>query len=121
MKDLEAEGRCLVCALPLPAKADDGICSRRCAGLRKRSEVVAERERNVWKTAIVERLRALKPGTTICPGALSRELLPTDAHPIALLRPLIFELQAERKIQLSQGGQAILWRKIRGPFRVRLK
>lgn len=121
MNDERSNGRCLVCALPLPKNADDGICSRRCAGLRRRAQVVTGPERERWKSAILQRLEGLEAGTTICPGALARELLPNDPQPIALLRPLIFELQDERRVQLSQAGRTVIWRKIKGPFRVRLR
>jgi hypothetical protein len=121
MKVESVEGRCVVCALPLPVKAEDAICSRRCAGMRRRALVVAGREREHWKSAILKSLGGLGDGTTICPGALARELLPKDSHPLALLRPLIFELQEERRVVLSQSGCAIIWRKVRGPFRIRLR
>ncbi len=115
------DGRCVVCALPLPKKSTDGICSRRCAGLRRRAEAVTGPERERWKVAILERLERLKKGATMCPGAMARELMPDEPHPLALLRPLLFELQEQRRVKLSQAGQAVIWQKVRGPFRVRLR
>jgi len=118
---LQDEGRCRVCALPLPANAADGICSRRCRGLKRESARVTGEERVQWRARILERVGQLREGTTICPGQLSQELLPGIERPLTLLRPLIFELQEEKKVRLTQKGQPVILRKIRGPFRVRGK
>jgi Protein of unknown function (DUF3253) len=72
--------------------------------------------------AMKERLLAevakLKVGTTICPGELSQQILPSTDQPLTVLRPLIFELAISRRLRLSQKGTITLWQKIRGPFRV---
>jgi hypothetical protein len=110
--------RCRVCALPLPATLpEDGICSRRCAGRRRESAVIAQ-ESSVMKERLLAGIANLKAGTTICPGALSQEILPGTDQPLTVLRPLIFELAILRRLRLSQKGTIMLWQKIRGPFRV---
>ena len=110
--------RCRVCALPLPANAEnDGICSRRCAGLRRESEAV-QREVEALTARILAGVASLKAGTTICPRALSQEVRPGLDQPLTLLRPLIFNLAAAGKLRLRQNGSVVLWWKIRGPFRV---
>lgn len=110
--------RCRVCALPLPASgADDGICSRRCAGRRRESAAVAV-DAPALKERILAEVATVRPGTTLCPGELSHRVLPGLELPLTLLRPLIYELAGERKLRLSQKGKTMLWEKIRGPFRV---
>jgi Protein of unknown function (DUF3253) len=110
--------RCRVCALPLPAKPDDsGICSRRCAGRRGESEAIFLSEAALKQQVIVE-ISKLKRGSSVCPGELSQRLLPGTDQPLTVLRPLLYELAAARRIRLSQKGTLMLWEKIRGPFRV---
>lgn len=111
--------RCRICSLPLPAKDDgSGICSRRCAARKTESAKVAA-DAPSFKELILNHMAILSKGTTICPGELSHRVLPdTTVLPLALLRPLIFELAAAGKIILRQKGKVILWQKIRGPFRV---
>ena len=115
---LDHPDRCRVCALPLPASgADDGICSRRCAGRRPESAAAA-REGSELKAKLLAEIALLKSGTTICPGELSQRILPGVDQPLTVLRPLIFELAMSRRLRLSQKGTILLWQKIRGPFRV---
>lgn len=110
--------RCRVCALPLPASgADDGICSRRCAGRKRESAAAAENSAQL-KTQLLGEIARLKTGTTVCPGELSQRILPGVDQPLTVLRPLIFELSISRRLRLSQKGIIMLWQKIRGPFRV---
>ena len=110
--------RCRVCALPLPASgADDGICSRRCAG-RRRESVAAASDSAQLKAQLLAEIARLKTGTTVCPGELSQRILPGVDQPLTVLRPLIFELSISRRLRLSQKGTITLWQKIRGPFRV---
>ena len=114
----EHPDRCRICALPLPAKDDgSGICSRRCASRKNESTKVAANSASLKARILVE-VATLKHGTTMCPGELSHAVLPDTELPLALLRPLIYELAAARKITLRQKGAAIIWQKIRGPFRV---
>ena len=114
----EHPDRCRICALPLPAK-DDGseICSRRCAGRKIESTKVAI-DSALLKARILEEVATLKHGTTVCPGELSHRVLSDSLLPLTLLRPLIYELAAAGKISLRQKGAAVIWQKIRGPFRV---
>ena len=110
--------RCRVCALPLPASgADDGICSRRCAG-KKRESASAASDSAELKAQLLAEIARLKTGTTVCPGELSQRILPGVDQPLTVLRPLIFELSISRRLRLSQKGTITLWQKIRGPFRV---
>ncbi len=110
--------RCRVCALPLPETgAEDGICSRRCAGRKRESAIVARDAADLKKNILTE-ISVLKSGTTVCPGELSHRILPGMDLPLTLLRPLIFELSMSRRLRLSQKGTITLWQKIRGPFRV---
>jgi hypothetical protein len=62
------------------------------------------------------RLFELKPGTTICPGQLSRDCGTT----LAQARADILALADAGKIQLSQRGKKVAGPKIKGPFRVKL-
>jgi hypothetical protein len=110
--------RCRICALSLPANgAEDGICSRRCAGKKQASAAVAK-DAAVLKEMLLKEIAGLKPGTTVCPGELSHRVLPGTDQPLTVLRPLIFELSISRRLRLSQKGTITLWQKIRGPFRV---
>jgi Protein of unknown function (DUF3253) len=110
--------RCRVCALPLPAtRPEDGICSRRCAGRRQESAMIAQ-DSCAMKERLLAEVAKLKAGTTICPGELSQQILPSTDQPLTVLRPLIFELAISRRLRLSQKGTITLWQKIRGPFRV---
>jgi Protein of unknown function (DUF3253) len=79
---------------------------------------VIAQESSVMKERLLTAIAKLKPGTTICPGALSQEVLPGTDQPLTVLRPLIFELAISRRLRLSQKGTIMLWQKIRGPFRV---
>ena len=119
----EHPDRCRICALPLPVaakgQANDGICSRRCAGLRGQSAAVLKNTGTLTQKILSE-LTALRPDITICPGELSRRVLPGAEPPLTVLRPLIFELAAARRLRLSQKGRITLWWKIHGPFRVQL-
>jgi hypothetical protein len=63
--------RCRVCALPLPATCpEDGICSRRCAGRRRESAMIAQ-DSCAMKERLLAEVAKLKAGTTICPGELT--------------------------------------------------
>lgn len=110
--------RCRICLLPLPrGKNDNGICSRRCAGRKEESALVAERSEEL-KSALLLEISSLRKGTTVCPGELSHRVMAGTDQPLSLLRPLIFELAEAGKIRLSQKGVILPWWKIRGPFRV---
>lgn len=110
--------RCRICCLPLPSKDDGGgICSRRCSGRKNESAQVAA-DGVALKARILVEVALLKPATTVCPGELSLRVLPQTLLPLTLLRPLIFELAASRKLILRQQKKVVLWHQIRGPFRV---
>ncbi len=110
---------CQICALPLPRKAEDAICSRRCASLRKLSAEILGPQQTEWRAKIQQALAALKPGTTICPGELSVNLLPGVEKPLTVLRPLLYQMAEEGRVVLSQKNIKTPWWKIRGPFRIR--
>lgn len=110
--------RCEVCALPLPRGEESGVCSRRCAVLRRQATALTGR-RNELIAAVLAELDRLETTATICPGELARRILPGKREPLSLLRPLLFELEQERKVALLQKGEVVPWWKIRGPFRVR--
>jgi hypothetical protein len=93
------------------------ICSRRCAGKRAESAEVV-RNRAALEALILTEVRALRKGTTVCPGELSHRVLPGVDQPLTVLRPLIYELAAAGKLRLRQKGAVVLWEKVRGPFRV---
>ena len=56
----------------------------------------------------------LKPATTVCPGELSLRVLPQTLLPLSLLRPLIYELAAARKLILRQQKTVVLWHSLFG-------
>ena len=77
-----------------------------------------QREAGVLTARILSEVADLKPGTTVCPGALSQQVRPGVEQPLSVLRPLIFSLAAEGRLRLKQKGAVVLWWKIKGPFRV---
>lgn len=112
-------GLCRVCALALPRNADGDVCSRRCAGLRKRSAAALGAEAAEWRRRVLDVLAELQKSATTCPGALSQSLLPELDKPLTVLRPLLYQMAEEGKVVLSQKGLKTPWWKIRGPFRIR--
>jgi hypothetical protein len=65
---------------------------------------------------LLERLKRLRPGTTMCPGQLARACGTT----LRAARADIMELAREGKIAVSQRGKEVQdGKEIRGPFRVR--
>lgn len=112
------QGRCRVCALPLPAGGQgDDICSRRCAGLRRESARVFQ-DREQLASQLLAAVAELRTAATMCPGELSQRVLPDLDRPLTVLRPVLFGLAASGRIRLSQKGTWVPWVKIRGPFRV---
>ncbi len=110
--------RCRICALPLPPRsAGEGICSRRCAGLRGESAAVEEQAHALMERLLAEVAR-LRRGTTVCPVDLAQRVLPQVAQALTVLRPLIFELAESGRLRLSQKGALVRWPKISGPFRI---
>ncbi len=63
---------------------------------------------------MLTRLAELRPGTTMCPGQLSRDC----GTPLAQARADILALAEAGKIQLSQRGKKVSGPEIKGPFRV---
>ncbi len=66
---------------------------------------------------LLTRLASVRPGATMCPGALARECGTT----LAQARGDVLALAAEGKIALSQRGRAVAPNGLKGPFRVRLR
>ena len=66
---------------------------------------------------MLARLAELKPGTTMCPGQLSRDCGTT----LAQAREDILALAEAGKISLSQRGKKVAGTTMKGPFRVRLR
>jgi len=67
---------------------------------------------------LLERLKALRPGTTMCPGRLSRDCGTT----LKTARADILALAKAKRITLSQSGCDVApGMDVRGPFRVRLR
>ncbi|MGF1657157.1 MAG: DUF3253 domain-containing protein [Verrucomicrobiales bacterium] len=75
-------------------------------------------EESFWVDQLLQQTRLLSKGTSACPGALAQTILPKHAQPLNVLRPLLFMLAEHGKIRLTQKGQVLGWRHIRGPFRV---
>jgi hypothetical protein len=65
---------------------------------------------------ILDRLAKLRPGTTMCPGQLSRDCGTT----LAKARADILALADAGEIELSHRGKKVAGLYIKGPFRVRL-
>lgn len=68
------------------------------------------------KREIRAALAMLKPGTTQCPGKLSRSLGST----LKELRPTLDELERDGSIIYTQRGERVRGRNFKGPFRVAL-
>lgn len=68
------------------------------------------------KAAVVEALRALRPGATECPGRLARRLHLT----MAKLRAALVRLELEGVVGIFQRGRQVALGDVRGPFRVGL-
>ncbi len=66
---------------------------------------------------LLERLRHLRPGTTMCPGQLARDCGST----LAAARSTMMALADSNQIIVSQRGKTVAPNSIKGPFRVRLK
>ena len=67
---------------------------------------------------LLDRLARLRPGTTMCPGKLSRDCGTT----LRAARADILALAQDGKIMLSQRGKDVpAGAEIEGPFRVRSK
>ncbi len=65
---------------------------------------------------LLERLKTLRPGTTMCPGRLSRDCGTT----LRSARGEILALAKQGVIVLSQRGKPVRSETVKGPFRVRL-
>jgi hypothetical protein len=65
---------------------------------------------------LLQRLDGLKPGSTMCPGQLSRDCGTT----LAKSRGDILALARAGRIALSQRGRSVTPDALKGPFRVRL-
>ncbi|MFM8357235.1 MAG: DUF3253 domain-containing protein [Verrucomicrobiota bacterium] len=63
---------------------------------------------------ILAALARLRPGTTLCPGRLARDLGTT----LAQLRPELGRLALAGRIAIWQRGRPAAWTSLRGPFRV---
>ena len=66
---------------------------------------------------LLARLEKVRPGTTMCPGKLSRECGTT----LRAARGEILALAKTGKIALSQQGKPVRGKEPKGPFRVRLR
>jgi hypothetical protein len=95
------------------------VCSRRCAGLRKKSQQILQLEAEKWCSELVRRLRLLDRASTVCPGDLCVQVMPGVDKPLTLLRPLLFQMAQAGTLTLQQKGKIVPWWKIKGPFRVR--
>lgn len=65
---------------------------------------------------ILEVVARLRPGTTLCPGMLARELGTT----LVQLRPELGRLVEAGQVMVWQRGRPVAWSGLRGPFRVGL-
>ena len=63
---------------------------------------------------ILERVRGLRAGTTMCPGRLSRDL----GYPLADLRDTYVALALAGRLVIRQKGRPADPATLRGPFRV---
>lgn len=63
---------------------------------------------------ILAALARLRPGTTLCPGRLARDLGTT----LAQLRPELGRLALAGRLAVWQRGQPAAWTGLRGPFRL---
>jgi hypothetical protein len=71
---------------------------------------------NALRRRILDHLAELRPGSTMCPGQLSRDCGTT----LAKARADILALAEAGEIELSQRGKKVAGSHIKGPFRVRL-
>ena len=63
---------------------------------------------------ILERVHRLRPGTTMCPGRLSKDL----GFKLADVRATYLALAAAGRLSIRQHGRPTDLRNLRGPFRV---
>lgn len=63
---------------------------------------------------ILDRVRRLRPGTTMCPGRLSKDL----GFKLADLRITYFALAVAGRVSIRQHGCPADLRDLRGPFRI---
>ncbi len=91
-------------------------CSDAC---RRRRVSKLDRE---LEAAILDRLAARKPGTSICPGEVARSL-GSDASWKELLEPTrraARRLVAAGRLEITQAGRVVDPSRARGPIRLRL-
>ena len=69
---------------------------------------------NAIEDRILERVRGLRAGTTMCPGRLSRDL----GFKLAELRSTYVALANAGRLGIRQKGRAANPNTLRGPFRV---
>ena len=69
---------------------------------------------NAIEDRILERVRRLRAGTTMCPGRLSKDL----GYKLADLRATYLALAAAGRLSIRQGGQPSNLHTLRGPFRI---
>ena len=69
---------------------------------------------NTIEDRILERMRGLRTGTTMCPGRLSRDL----GGKLSDLRAIYVALAKSGRLRILQKGQRANPDTLRGPFRV---
>lgn len=118
---LQDHNLCRVCALPLPASAPTGICSKRCTGRKKVSADVHVRHQE-FEDLIIRNVSEADSKTGMCSAELSAKVLPEiKENPLNVLRPLIFRLAEQGRVALLQKGSTVSWMMLRGPFRIKFR
>ena len=69
---------------------------------------------DILEDRILERVRSLRPGTTMCPGRLSKDL----GFKLADLRATYLALAEAGRLSIRQRGCSANLRDLRGPFRI---
>ena len=69
------------------------------------------------KQRLIERLKKLSAGTTMCPGALARE----SGTVLSKIQEDLLDLASAGEIRISQKGKVVNRRELKRPFRVSLQ
>ena len=78
-------------------------------------------KRSELKSAILELLKTRKPGASICPSEVAREVFEEDwRKQMPQVRTVASEMVAQNQIEICQKGVAVNPATVKGPIRLRI-